>query len=440
MTTLKRAEVETIEWNAVCKQYKEAKEAGWDGMTERGHPLEQWVQKQRTLHSQGRLQDWKRKALRDAKFDFVAPRNNATPSNEQYAHELVAFYLKHGHWSPTQTFGGAGLTKWWTKMRISGGRVGILSQSSESAQAATKILRERIPGFSFRTAAKSEVNRSAVLSFNGFAKEAPATIWDQDPNVLGARRYGALTREMSKSLELEKWKQADGLAVCEVVSRAAMFSQAVAVDIAGGESIARYWLVSVSTPTGKGITLSVQDATTLESRTLVVELGTIRRSGYSPDGGRYETSMQSPAGLAIRLSYDAYLADQTANLDTDRLGDEVALRILTPQVNWEEWLEGRGPERRHNAKTTSNRTFNDKVGKLLKFVFEERSFNGAAYVPHISWANEFVHYKFIEHVVLKRREGKLKFSHAERLMAVPVTWGKDETALHDIVGRVIEWH
>jgi len=190
-----------------------------------------------------------------------------------------------------------------------------------------------------------------------------------------------------------------------------------------------------------GLYLRIEDEQTQRPRTILVDLQTLGSSGYSSD--RRSDSRPACAGKVgerLRLSYDAFLADQTVRLDTDRLDYDPALRVLTPNVNWEEWLEGRGPERRHTALTTSNRDFNKRMGELQRFIYEARAMHGPAYVPHLSWKNEFSHYKFIEHMVLKRREGKLKFSHAERLMAIPATWGKNETPLHDIVGRFIEWH
>jgi hypothetical protein len=440
MDSKKRTERETIEWQAVCAQYKAARDAGWDGVIERGHPLEQWVHKQRRLHKMGRLLDWKRQALREANFDFVSPRQQATTTNEQYAHQLVAFFLKEGHWSPTQTAGGAGLTKWWKAMSESGGRVGVISQSTESAQEAARILRERIPGFSFRTPTKAQINRSRGLSFNGFAKTAPTTIWERDPDVLAARRYGRITQQLALGVCPSYWCTSGDMPVYQIIERASMFCQAVSVEVSGGEAATRHWLVAVSHEGEDGLYLRIEDEQTQRPRTILVDLQTLGSSGYSSDGGRFETCVRGKGGERLRLSYDAFLADQTVRLDTDRLDYDPALRVLTPNVNWEEWLEGRGPERRHTALTTSNRDFNKRMGELQRFIYEARAMHGPAYVPHLSWKNEFSHYKFIEHMVLKRREGKLKFSHAERLMAIPATWGKNETPLHDIVGRFIEWH
>lgn len=440
MDSKKRSERETIEWKAVCAQYKAAKEAGWDGVTQRGHPLEQWVQKQRRLHKLGRLQDWKRQALREAKFDFASPRQQATTTNEQYAHELVAFFLQRGHWSPTQTVGGAGLTKWWKRMSESGGKVGIVSQSTESAQEATRILRERIPGFSFYSPTKSQINQSRGLSFNGFAKEAPTTSWERDPDLNGARRYGHITQQMARSTSLAYWSSTGEMPVYQVIERAALFSQAVSVDVADGSSSSRHWLVDISCVSEGSIVMHVEDAENQRPNTIVVDMTTVGKCEYSSDGGRFETRMRSRAGEWLRLSYDAFLADQTVRLDTDRLAYDPVLRVLTPVVNWEAWLEGHGPNRRHTAQTTSNRDFNKRLGDLQRFVQEEREKKGASYVPHLTWKDSFYHYKFIEHVVLKRREGKFKFSHAERLMPVPATWGKDQVPLHDLLGKFVEWH
>lgn len=440
MDSMKRTERETIEWKAVCAQYKAARDAGWDGVTERGHPLEQWVHKQRRLHKIGRLQDWKRQALREARFDFVSPRQQATTTNEQYAHELVAFYLQHGHWSPTQTVGGAGLTKWWKKMSETGGRVGILSQSTESAQEAARILRERIPGFSFRPPSKAQINQSRGLSFNGFAKEAPATRWERDPDVNGARRYGDITRQMARETSVAYWSAAGEMPVYQIIERAAMFSQAVSVDVADGAESTRFWLVGVSETAQGNITLRLEEDQTQRARTLVVDMASMEKCEYTSDGSRFAARMRGMAGEWLRLSYDAFLADQTVRLDTDRLAYNPILRVLTPAVNWEAWLEGHGPNRRHTAQTTSNRDFNKRLRDLQRFVQEEREKFGSGHVPHLGWKDAFYHYKFIEHVVLKRREGKFKFSHAERLAVVPVTWGKDGTPLHDIIGTVVEWH
>lgn len=108
-----RPQRELQDWVHHLHDYRQLKEStDWDGMTPRGHPLEKWVQKQRTLYNQGKLMAWKKRMLEDAGFDFVAPRTAKVPTDVDYAHQLVAFYKEHGHYAPTQTVGGAGLTKW----------------------------------------------------------------------------------------------------------------------------------------------------------------------------------------------------------------------------------------------------------------------------------------------------------------------------------------
>lgn len=443
MEIVKRRDRETIEWQAVCEQYREAKSAGWDGITERGHPLEKWVQKQRTLHHQGRLQDWKRKALREAHFDFVAPRNSAVKTNEQYAHELVAFYLQHGHWSPTQTVGGAGLTKWWKKMHDSGGKVGIVSQSSESAMAAAKILRERIPGFTFCAPGKSDINRSRGLSFNGFAKEEAKKKsrkgWHQDPAVQAALRHGDATHKLARRISVAHWSSDVEMPIYQLIERTAMFSQSVAVDVWEGDDIRRYWLVDVGTSPQGLISLDLEGPEDTGKRNILVAPSSVGPCAYGADGGRFETNMRSTSGERVRLSYDVFLADKTTRLRSEPLEYDPVLRVHMPPVDWRVWVKRRARERRHTAKTTSNLYFNYRLRELKRYVVEQRELNGSAYVPHLTWKDGNYHYKFIEHVLLKRRQGKFKFSHAERLLAVPVTWGQEHLLLCDLLGKVVEW-
>ena len=88
---------------------------------------------------------WKRALLDAISFPYVASLKLTTPTDLDYARRLHAFFVKHGHYAPTITIGGAGLTRWVRRMRESSATQGLATGNATSAKAAITYLRANLP-------------------------------------------------------------------------------------------------------------------------------------------------------------------------------------------------------------------------------------------------------------------------------------------------------
>lgn len=432
-----RRTLETSQWNASLEAYRKAKEDGWNGVTQRGHPLEQWVHKQRRLYKMGLLQEWKCNALRDVRFDFVSPTEAATPTNTMYAKELVAFYAKHGHYIPTQTFAGAGLTKWWKKMQESNGTVGLVAQSSGSAQEALAILKLGIPGFDLHALGKADLNIAEGRSFNGFIRSTRNKgPWVDHEVVVASDKFGKDAAIAAQDLQALGYASSEERATREVLMRAAFFSQVARADLNG---VHVGWVTGVKLE-GRRYVLSCSTEVGGQRFSRTVATGRLVSVAYSKAGERYEATYQDEQGDILVLGYDALLADQSSCLDTNQLdGPAECLIVASGAVHWNEWMAGHGPQRRHSPATTANRHFEQSFAALKGWVSDQQRLLGDGRRPHITWSQEREQYKFLEHIVLKRRNGTLAFSHAERLLSIDATWGSDHLQVAEMVGINILW-
>lgn len=432
----KRVKAETSAWFSCLERYKELKEEGWDGMTPRGHELEKWVQKQRTLARQGKLMPWKRALLEEAKFNLQAPRNASTPTDQEYANMLVAFYKENGHCAPTQTFGGAGLTKWWTKFKASGGRAGLVSGSAASAQDAVRILDAALPPGYFAAETKSVINIQQGLTFNGFipnCDRAPTIAEDLQVHLDLSPRYSLLLQKVREQTRFRNTY----LSLSSLLQRAELFSQALRVDFSDSPDAA--WLVDIEFLDEGDIDIArCTFMSNLLSKSTYSRHIHIRRTptGYLDQGSRYGAVYSDTSGALALFSYDALLADQTS-------------RLLPPALQ-PEFFEGRGiaatvtfdddamdkliahADRRMSAATTANIHFQTNFQELRVWV---EQFNPER-TPHIVWAKPSPRFKFIEHMNRKFNEGSLGFSHAEQLRTVYATWGRDRRTLNDLFGPI----
>lgn len=432
-----RPQRELQDWVHHLHDYRQLKEStDWDGMTPRGHPLEKWVQKQRTLYNQGKLMAWKKRMLEDAGFDFVAPRTAKVPTDVDYAHQLVAFYKEHGHYAPTQTVGGAGLTKWWTEFRQSKGARGLASGDSTSAREARKVLKKQIPGFSFDAPTKAEINRASGRSFNGFL---PAQRTPPVDLMIHARMHET-PRSLWNSYNSITGQTGELGALRTLLRRADLFGQVLRVDVDCNDGVKQGWLTGLDvqmldamhavtcmvSPRPQAITAIPLTLTDCHRSELV----------YLASGSRCGALFTDTEGRQIVISYDAVLADQSSCLaitstSFKRVGS--CAYQLTPQP-WvlQDLLEGRA--RRLTHLTTANKRFYDNLNVLVDWTDQAKG----AGTPHVVWNSERNSlFKFLEHMVRKMEQGLMNFSHTEQLRQVDATWGRDLRALSDMFGPIL---
>lgn len=144
-----------------------------DDQVRRGHPQQNWVQKQRAAYRRGELEAWQLSRFERIGFPLASVRQQAMPTNAEYAARLVDFYREHGHHAPTHTIGGNGITHWLAAFAGSKGRVGLSrlpvgTDESADLKSAMKIITDGIPGFTFGACSKAALNREKGLSHNGY--------------------------------------------------------------------------------------------------------------------------------------------------------------------------------------------------------------------------------------------------------------------------------
>lgn len=144
-----------------------------DDLVRRGHPQQNWVQKQRAAHRRGELEEWQLSRFERIGFPLASVRQQAIPTNAEYAARLVDFYREHGHHAPTHTIGGNGITQWLAAFAGSKGRAGLSrlpvgTDEPADLKSAMKIITDGIPGFTFGACSKATLNRAKGLSHNGY--------------------------------------------------------------------------------------------------------------------------------------------------------------------------------------------------------------------------------------------------------------------------------
>jgi hypothetical protein len=433
---LNRLTNETKAWLASLERYTQLKSEGWNGITPRGHELEKWVQKQRTLHHQAKLLPWKKVALDKAGFAFVAPRNSMTPSDQDHARNLVVFFQSHGHYAPTQTHGGAALTKWWSRFRDTNGQSGLATGSKESALEALQILKSGIPRFVFDGAAKSQINESKGLTFNGFTPKQPTQKIDADLLIhSNMKSLPQLVLERVSSTE----KSAGALSVItKMLRRAALFGQVLRVEIREGGDTNHSWLVDIEPFTRDGVdrirtTVSSNpfDVNDIYSSIILSDTNLI---GYFDNRSRYGCISTDDHGRQVIISYDAILGDQMSSLikwKNKTMSSAVYLVKPRPRVI-QSLIDGH--RRRMSATTTAHIQFLRNMNNLSSVIKANEKDAG---LVHLNWNDKGYAYKFMEHMIRKSRDKSLSFSHAEQLHSINVTWGKERIQCADLFGPIL---
>jgi hypothetical protein len=141
---------------------------GWNPRKKVGKESRMWIDKQRKLHKLGKLMEWKRRVLERVEFPFSPQKEVAT--NMGHAARLVKFYEEYGHYAPTMSYGGGALTHWVCELRETDGRVGIISDTPESAKEAIEYLKKNIRGFDMSLTVKETFNKLHGLTHNGYER------------------------------------------------------------------------------------------------------------------------------------------------------------------------------------------------------------------------------------------------------------------------------
>jgi hypothetical protein len=433
---LNRLTNETKAWLASLERYTQLKSVGWNGITPRGHELEKWVQKQRTLHHQAKLLPWKKAALDKAGFAFVAPRKSMTPSDQDHARNLVVFFQLHGHYAPTQTDGGAALTKWWGRFRDTKGQSGLTAGSKESALEALQILKSGIPEFVFDGASKSQINESKGLTFNGFNPKLPTHEIDADLLIhSNMKKLPQLLLERVSSIE----KSAGALSVItKMLRRAALFGQVLRVEIREGGDTDHSWLIDIEPFKRDGVdrirtTVSSNPVDVNEIYSSLV-LSDTTLIGYYDNRSRYGCISTDHLGRQVSISYDAILGDQMSSLTKrkSKLMPSTVYLVKPRPLVIQSLIDGH--RRRMSATTTAHIQFLRNMNDLISRI---KAHGKDAGLVHLKWNDKGYAYKFMEHMIRKSRDMSLSFSHAEQLHAINVTWGKERIQCADLFGPIL---
>lgn len=440
-----RPERENRQWLQACAQFMVLWAHRQEDTVADDHPLQDWITRQRKHHRNNHLMPWKRRLLDQIDFPYIAARKSSTPSNLEYAQKLCAFGRENGHYAPTIGQGGGGLTRWVRLMRQSNGTQGMEGEGTASARNALAYLQQEIPGFKWEKTVKSEHNQTQGLTFNGYtpAKREPRTgrVRTRRCTEVLERAESALRfAVMLQRVHGDRSNNAVLASLDELLRRAVFYDQAVRVQLTpfGATATQTWWLhgttkqpASRSTPTELVLRRSATPAsTTVQMQTAPIDK--VISLGYSTDGSLYQLKLIGTDGCDISLDYDALLADQTHAGQRRPRSFECRTRI-----DWQGWLDNETrPKKLLSIETTANATFELNLGKLKAWL--ERNWKvgqPTRWQDHqIDYSKSGYHYKFIEHMVLKKRQGKMQASHAERLAALNFTWGSLEKSSIDMFG------
>ena len=401
-----RVQLETEGWIAQHARFAALWRVRTTDVITDDHPMQDWVTRQRKLHKTAKLMAWKRQMLDAIGFPYVSSRAALTPTNLEYAAQLVAFYKEHGHYSPTITIGGAGLT----------------------------LLKSQIAGFDFERIGKTEVNLACGLTANGY-RHACLARWEVPWNpvmlrVIFAQRY---------PVDMQRCFQSVPVALMDICARAAFYEQALRVTVSLGAAKEVWGLRGVV-----GDTLSLSRPKEVNEQTdsdCTVTLTSIGVGRYNTDKGHFELPCRDVAGRSILLDYDYCLADRIHRFHHPMYLPNYVESVLLCEndcklVDWAAWEDGSArPERFVGPQSTANVTFEKNLVKLAESVAAVRRVHGAACKPNITWAAWGLNYKFIEHEVLRARQGDIPPSHVERLIALNVTWGMARLGLRDVLAQ-----
>ena len=387
-------------------------------------------------------------------------------TNKSYAFDLYAFYLANGHYAPSITYGGAGLTRWARLMRASNGASGLKNEGSKTAVHADMLLRALIPNFSWEGTQKAKLNLSRGLSHNGLSKAEPVSIPGERAQEVMLRAKHS--RDLPLDLERVAFIGDPGSVYLDFFQRAAFFQQAVRVHVFSKDHPAAgktWFLRQVNRFDGSFSTLAKIDRSrineTLAKNSVRLELGfdpdcarvgfdpkaagTLTNgihlhleglsAGFSDDFSRYELTLAGPGAERVVLDYDVCLADQLFIGASPRAGKQLFLDTAPEHalpIDWSVWCNVESfPGKPGSLNTTANATFNDNMAQLNAELDARRDAGNSD--VHIAWGRTMTLFKFVEHMRVKALVHALPPSHVERLCQLDFTWGRDRMRPCDIV-------
>lgn len=405
-----------------------------DDLVSRGHPMEHWVWKQRAAVKKDVMPQWRMDMLESIGFPLFAPKEVATSllTNLGYAEQLIEFWRANGHYSPTQTYGGSGLTRWTRRMRESDGKEGLISETCETAMLAHDLLCNTIPGFSWSKTRKVEVNEALGLSFNGYLPSNFTRADSRKRSVINTA-VASMRFEKYESLEAFSCYLASNMdkPLFDFVNRIALFDQAPilrygsSTEWLGKVDAPNMWLLRAELwPRGDvlSLTFSTRDP---EIEPMVIDVSPKSIfAGYVANGGEYAVSFRTRDGRhVVHLSYDVCLADQT-HYSVPHLFHKMLVEMswASRSVSWDLYArKNLTPVILSSAKVLAYTAFSNNLEKL-RSLQQTRGGNAASDV-HIGWGEYKEAFKFLENLMRKARLGELPYSHCERLQEVPFTWG-----------------
>lgn len=411
-----------LEWMRTFNQFQELWRSRDSDEISNTHPHATWVWSQRKRHREGTLPLWKRQRLEEIDFPLVPTR----PTNTARARELVAFYQANGHYSPTQTEGGAALTKWYRLFVPSRGTVGLQElpptvDPLHDLEEARRVLEDGIPGFEWRYVDKAEIHASLGLTHNGYAPAPPGR---------GGRPSERTSEAIDRIRAGQALRRKRGLPLPPLLVQ-------IAGDVPTGLRL-RVW--NPEAP----IELSLPHPEGLREQGMVSRFGINSVVVRDEAGGKFEISpgprdstviwsadrsliaalWRRHDGLQCTIDIDVPLADQmNAALAVRWLGfdenlDAGFLRLVKKRAKSKNWVRWAAEERLDSAFTTANRAFHQNVEQLKYWL---------ATLPHPAWlqwnSSQSVFFKFVEHQVRKKRQGVMPTSHAILLRSLDFYFG-----------------
>jgi hypothetical protein len=403
-------------WLGVYKEFCQVWSLRATNEISESHPYRDWVLKQRAAYQNKSLPLWRLQHLRRIGFPLEAQRIADMPTNVDQANAVVAFFREHGHYSLTQTTAGAAATKWFKRFCETEGTVGaqVLPPGVNSDQdlaAATRILFDQIPNFTFDVSSKASINAALGLTHNGFVPHKPVDVptWRQQhvaPRLQHALPAEAVSAALGGVLPHEMLFV---IGDAPVALRVRAWSPGSPVDLLAEAPAGLLWEGWLASPAP-------------EEGHLLCD---------SPNGTRPFAAPLQPAvserllwsRLNVHFGYwwaDA-ATDTVYSVDVDvvlldQMNRAIDLGRPAHETDWGEWATAQG-RRLMSELTTSNVTFNSNMREL------EDTY--AAYPK--TWLR-YDHcarhrYAFVEHQVRRVQQGILPRSHALRLSQLDLSFG-----------------
>jgi hypothetical protein len=405
-----------------------------------------WVARQRKRYRQGILEAWKITWLKAIGFTFVGERLTTVPTNAEYARRLIAFHREFGHYAPTISYGGSGLTRWCRLMRDSGGRHGIISASNEGVNqaedvaVANDLLRAALPNFSWENTSKVTLHESAGLTHNGYApsglppwrpkyrmrevmERARASIVHpsrQEFQAVLPKPFAQLLLRSTQACRVRIFESTP-----EVIDSLVMRGQPLpkplhtgylhdVVVAGGGDMTSPQMLVHCDTP-GQ------------EAGPLLIRPQAAIRTVYTWNGEWHLQLMALEGGLVGIFDYDLYLDDQLEFVVPNKRPGFRPEGTYDP--DWAAAMAGLFDGRLSSTETTANMAFPQGMRRVRNWLATKPALADRDVRLTNDGAGIF---RFLEHQVLKLQQGVLPLSHSLRLRALDFTFGVNRKHSRDL--------